>query len=144
MSATITAIVFGGCFGLGIFLVAVGFTRKPPAAADSPAKQKLKKFKAKGPKTDLQTQITENVTQIALAAGLAAGGWLLTGWYAAAATGLVAGWAGPRIVQAPVKRRQRTEEIEAYSQWAEQIRDLVGVSGSLFEAVTLSSINARN
>ncbi len=56
--------------------------------------------------------------------------------------GATAGVMGPVMWRAPRKRRDFTDEIEAYSQWTEQIRDLVAASGSLFEAVTLSAEQA--
>ena len=80
--------------------------------------------------------------QLLLAAALGLGGWYVTGWVAAGLVGAMAGWTGPLMVQAPKKRHAVTDEIEAYSQWAEQVRDLVGASGSLFEAVVLSAGNA--
>ena len=56
--------------------------------------------------------------------------------------GLTAGVMGPMMWRAPRRRRAFTDEIEAYSQWTEQIRDLVAASGSLFEAVTLTAEQA--
>ena len=134
------AVLLGAALGVGLFAVVVGFTRKPPPTRKAPLK--LKKFKAKGPRSVQAVKRADNTMQIALALGLGVGAWLLTGWYSTALIGAVAGWAGPQIAQAPKRRRQATEEIEAYSQWTEQIRDLVGASGSLFEAVTLSADNA--
>lgn len=135
-----TTVLLGVLLGIGLFAFVVGFTRKPAKARQSP--QRLKKFKAKGPRSARAVKRADSTMQIALSLGLGAGAWLLTGWYAAALIGVVAGWAGPQIAQAPKRRRKATEEIEAYSQWTEQIRDLVGASGSLFEAVTLSADNA--
>ena len=76
---------------------------------------------------------------IGLGAVLGFGAWYATGWVAAGIIGIAAGVMGPMMWRAPRRRRDFTDEIEAYSQWTEQIRDLVSASGSLFEAVTLSA-----
>ncbi len=133
------SLLFGLLAGLGVLAVVVSFTKKPEKAEKQ---KRLKKFKAKGAKADAQAAIAGNILQVMLGLALAAGAWFVTGWYAAVILALGAGWAGPKIVKAPKIRKQAIEEIEAYSQWAEQIRDLVSSSGSLYEAVTLSAENS--
>ena len=86
--------------------------------------------------------MNDTLAMMGLAAVLAFGAWYATGWVVAALIGLTAGVMGPIMWRAPRKRREFTNEIEAYSQWTEQIRDLVAASGSLFEAVTLSADQA--
>ena len=132
-------LLLGLLAGLGLVAITISFISKP----DKNKKQeRLKKLKAKGPRAEARQAFANNALQILLGVALAVGGWLVTGWYAAAVLGLAMGWAGPKIVRAPKIRKKAIEEIEAYSQWAEQIRDLVSSSGSLYEAVTLSSDNS--
>ena len=139
MNVPLTALL-GASLGIGLLAMLISFRGKPQGAEN--ASMRLKKFKAKGPKSARAATIANNAVQIALSLALGFGAWFFTGWYAAALMGLLTGWAGPRIAQAPSRRQKATEEIEAYSQWTEQIRDLVGASGSLFEAVTLSADSA--
>lgn len=135
MSGPVAALL-GVLLGIGFFAAVVGFTRKP--VTDKPP-LRLKDFKAKGSQS---AQRTDEVVRIVLSLLLGVGAWVVTGWYAAVLLAMMAGWAGPQIARAPKQRRDDIDEIEAYSQWTEQIRDLVGASGSLFEAVTLSADNA--
>ena len=86
--------------------------------------------------------MNDTLAMMGLGAVLAFGAWYATGWVVAALIGLTSGVMGPIMWRAPRKRREFTNEIEAYSQWTEQIRDLVAASGSLFEAVTLSADQA--
>ena len=129
----------GALGGIGLLTLALGFQRKPPKDEEQ---ARLRKFRAKGTRADARKALADRTLQIVLAFALALGGWYATGWLAAAALGAMAGYVGPLMLQAPKKRRDVTDEIEAYSQWAEQVRDLVGASGSLFEAVRLSAENA--
>ena len=125
--------------GIGLFVVIISFREKPEKEK---TQVRLKKFKAKGPRSQATATLTNNALQVIITAALAFGAWYLTGWYAAALLTAGAGWAGPKMAKAPGLRKKATEEIEAYSQWAEQIRDLVSSSGSLYEAVTLSADNS--
>ena len=133
------AILMGALLGIGLFTAVIGFTRKPVKAKKA---SRLKKFKAKGSRSAQSVKRTDDTVRIALTIVLGLAAWLTTGWLVAALLAMVAGWTGPQIAQAPKRRKEAIDEIEAYSQWTEQIRDLVGASGSLFEAVTLSADNA--
>ena len=133
------AVLLGAMVGVGVLVVALGFRQKPPKEEQL---ARLRTFRAKGTRADVRKALTEKGVQLLLAFVLALGAWSTTGWLAAAVLGAMAGWVGPLMVQAPKRRRALTDEIESYSQWAEQVRDLVGASGSLFEAVTLSAENA--
>ena len=132
-------ILLGALAGIGLLTFALGFRRKPPKADEQ---VRLRKYRAKGTRVQAQKKLADNMLQVVLAVAFAAGAWYVTGWIVGALLGFVAGFVGPMMIQAPKKRQAVTDEIEAYSQWAEQIRDLVGASGSLFEAVSLSAGNA--
>ena len=132
-------IFLGALGGIGLLTLGLGFQRKPPKDEEQ---VRLRKFRAKGTRTEARKALADRMSQLVLAFLLALAGWYVTGWLAAAVLGAMAGYVGPLMVQGPKKRRDATDEIEAYSQWAEQVRDLVGASGSLFEAVTLSAANA--
>ncbi|MDE0654219.1 MAG: type II secretion system F family protein [bacterium] len=132
-------IVLGALVGIGLLTIALGVRGKSPTDKEQ---TRLKKFRAKGSREEAGKLLAERLLQLVLAVLLGLGGWSATGWLAAGLLGAMAGWVGPLMLQAPKKRRAVTDEIEAYSQWAEQVRDLVGASGSLFEAVTLSAGNA--
>ena len=133
------AILLGALGGIGLLTVALGLRPKP---AKDPEQERLRKFRAKGTRAEARKALADQMLQLVLAVALGLGGWWVTGWAAAGLVGAMAGWMGPLMVQAPKKRHAVTDEIEAYSQWAEQVRDLVGASGSLFEAVVLSADNA--
>ena len=132
-------ILLGALAGIGLLTVALAFRPKPPK---DPEQERLRKFRAKGTRAEARKALADRMLQLVLAVALGLGGWWVTGWAAAGLVGAMAGWAGPLMFQAPRKRHAVTDEIEAYSQWAEQVRDLVGASGSLFEAVVLSADNA--
>ena len=132
-------ILLGALAGIGLLTFALGFRRKPPKAEEQ---VRLRKHRAKGTRVQAQKKLADNMLQVVLAVAFAAAAWYVTGWIVGALLGFVAGFVGPMMIRAPKKRQAVTDEIEAYSQWAEQIRDLVGASGSLFEAVSLSAGNA--
>ena len=133
------AVLLGALAGIGLLTVALALRPRQPQAV---AQARLRKFRAKGSRAEARKVLAENSLTILLAAALGAGGWALTGWPVAGLLGALAGISVPRMLRAPRKRQDITDEIEAYSQWAEQIRDLVSATGSLFEAVTLSAENA--
>ncbi len=134
-----TAAFLGAIVGIGLLTIALGFQRKPP---EDEEQVRLRKFRAKGTRAEARKALADRMLQLVLAVALGLGSWYATGWAAAAVLGAMAGYVGPLMLQGPKKRRDVTDEIEAYCQWAEQVRDLVGASGSLFEAVTLSAENA--
>ena len=133
------AILFGALVGVGLLATVFAFRARPPAASKQVS---LRRFKAKGTRAEYRKLVAENALHVALGVALGVGAWLVTGWPVGGLLGLFAGLLGPRMLRAPRRRREITDEIEAYSQWAEQIRDLVGASGSLYEAVVLSAGNA--
>ena len=132
-------IFLGALAGVGLLTIALGLRRRAPKDEEQ---ARLKKFRAKGTREEARKALADKGLQLTLAVLLGLGGWYMTGWPAAGVLGAMAGFTGPLILQAPKKRHAVTDEIESYSQWAEQVRDLVGASGSLFEAVTLSAENA--
>ena len=134
-----TVLFLGAIAGIGVLTLALGFRRK---SSQDEEQVRLKRFRARGTRADARKALAERGLQLALALALGLGGWYVTGWAAAGVLGAMAGYVGPLMLQAPQKRKAVADEIEAYSQWAEQVRDLVGASGSLFEAVTLSAENA--
>ena len=136
---TPATVLLGALGGIGLLTMILAFRARPEKGK---AQVRLRKFRAKGTRLDARKVLAENTLQVVLGAGLAAGGWFVTGWPVAVLLGLLAGVLGPRMLKAPKSRQQVTDEIEAYSQWAEQIRDLVSASGSLHEAVALSAENA--
>ena len=131
--------LLGALVGIGLLTMVAAFRARPPASA---TRVRLRKFRAKGTRQQARKLLIENALTIVLAGALAVGGYFVTGWPVAALLGLLAGLLGPRMLRAPKRRQNVTEEIEAYSQWTEQIRDLVGASGSLYEAVVLSADNS--
>ncbi|MCY4101807.1 MAG: type II secretion system F family protein [bacterium] len=142
---SLTVAFLGALAGLGLLVCALAFRPKPPKS-EAPKQERgqaaLRRFRARGTRAEARRALAGRSLQIALAGGFAVAGWLVTGWPVAAMLGAVAGFVGPQVMQAPRARRAVADEIEAYSQWAEQVRDLVRASGSLFEAVTLSADNA--
>lgn len=136
---TLLVPLLGALAGIGVLVFALAFRPKP---SQGEQQARLRKFRAKGTRADARKALADKGGQLALAAALGFVAWYATGWPAAGLLGALAGFVGPLMLQAPRRRRAVTDEIEAYSQWAEQVRDLVGASGSLFEAVTLSAENA--
>ena len=132
----LAAVVFGALVGIGIFAVVLGVQKRP---VPETTKLRLRKFRSKAASVELSGSVSDTFLMMGLSALLAFGAWSATGWLAAAAIGATAGVIGPQMWQAPRQRQKITDEIEAYSQWTEQIRDLVAASGSLFEAVTLTA-----
>ncbi|WP_419553046.1 type II secretion system F family protein [Candidatus Poriferisodalis sp.] len=103
---------------------------------------RLREFRASNMRSRNSDAATQMLITVALTAALGFGAWYATGWPVAALLGGAAGVVTPKMIAAPRQRRAVADEIEAYSQWTEQIRDLVSASGSLFEAVTLSAPSA--
>ena len=134
----LAAVLFGALVGVGLFAVVLGSQKRPVREKHA----RLRKFRSQAARIELSSSTNDTLAMLGLGAVLAFGAWYATGWPVAALMGLTAGVMGPMMWRAPRKRRAFTDEIEAYSQWTEQIRDLVAASGSLFEAVTLSSDQA--
>jgi|GEM_PF-202943 len=134
----LAAMVLGALAGVGLFTAVLGLQERP--ARDKPSR--LREFRSKAAGVELSSSANDTLAMIGLGAVLAFGAWYATGWVVAGLLGATAGVMGPMMWRAPRKRRDFIDEIEAYSQWTEQIRDLVAASGSLFEAVTLSADQA--
>ena len=134
----LAAVLCGALVGVGLFTAVLGLQRRP--VRDRQAR--LREFRSRGAQVKLSSSSSDTLTMAGLSAALGLGAWYATGWPAAAVIGATAGIMGPMMRRAPRKRRAYTDEIEAYSQWTEQIRDMVSASGSLFEAVTVSAEQA--
>ena len=134
----LAAVLFGALAGVGLFAVVVGSQKRPVRQKQA----RLRQFRSQAARIELSSSTNDTLAMMGLGAVLAFGAWYATGWPVAALMGLAAGVMGPMMWRAPRKRRDFTDEIEAYSQWTEQIKDLVAASGSLFEAVTLTADQA--
>ena len=134
----LAAVLFGALAGVGLFAAVLGLQKRPVREKQA----RLRKFRSQAARIELSSSMNDTLAMIGLGAVLAFGAWYATGWVVAGLIGATAGVMGPMMWRAPRKRRAFTDEIEAYSQWTEQIRDLVAASGSLFEAVTLSADQA--
>ena len=134
----LAAVLFGALVGVGLFAVVLGSQKRPVREKQA----RLRQFRSRAARIELSSSTNDTLAMLGLGAVLAFGAWYATGWPVAALIGLTAGVMGPMMWRAPRKRRAFTDEIEAYSQWTEQIRDLVAASGSLFEAVTLTAEQA--
>ena len=124
--------------GVGLFAVVLGSQKRPVREKQA----RLSQFRSRAARIELSSSTNDTLAMLGLGAVLAVGAWYATGWPVAALMGLTTGVMGPLMWRAPRRRRAFTDEIEAYSQWTEQIRDLVAASGSLFEAVTLTADQA--
>ena len=143
--ASLTVVFLGALVGLGLLVCVLAFRPRPPKEETDKQESKqlsLRRFRAKGTRAEARLALARRALQLSLAGGFGIAGWFVTGWPVAAILGAVAGFVGPQVMRAPRARRAVADEIEAYSQWTEQVRDLVRASGSLFEAVTLSADNA--
>lgn len=134
----LAVIGLGALMGLGLFATVLGLQERPVTEKQMP----LRRFRARASHIEVSSSLKDLLVMAVLGAGLAFGAWYATGWLVAALIGLTAGVIGPMMWRAPRRRREFTDEIEAYSQWTGQIKDLVQASGSLFEAVTLSAEQA--
>ena len=134
----LAAVLFGALAGVGLFTAIIGLQERPVAEKSG----RLRQFRARAASMELSSSASDTLTMVGLGAALGFGAWYATGWVVAGLIGITAGVMGPMMWRAPRRRREFTAEIEAYSQWTEQIRDLVSASGSLFEAVTLSADQA--
>ena len=134
----LAAVVCGALVGVGLFAAVLGLQKQPVREKQA----RLSEFRAQATRIELSSSMNDTLAMIGLAAVLGFGAWYATGWLAAGVIGVTSGVMGPMMFRAPRRRRDFTDEVEAYSQWTEQIRDLVSASGSLFEAVTLSADQA--
>ena len=134
----LAAVLFGALVGVGLFAVLLGSQKRPVREKQA----RLSQFRSRAARIELSSSTNDTLAMLGLGAVLAVGAWYATGWPVAALMGLTTGVMGPMMWRAPRRRRAFTDEIEAYSQWTEQIRDLVAASGSLFEAVTLTADQA--
>ena len=132
---SLAVIALGAFGGLGVLSVVVGL-RKTSSGAPQ---RRLRDFQAKNLQARAAGIDSQLLIGLGLAVLLALGVWRATGWPVGLLIGAGSGLVAPRMFAAPRRRQAVADEIEAYSQWTEQIRDLVAASGSLFEAVTLSA-----
>ena len=131
------AIALGTMAGLGLATAILGLRRWPERVGP-----RIRTFRPKSMRTRFTGLSTQHLLSAGLAAALGLGAFTATGWPVAALIGAAAGAVGPRMYAAPRQRQAAADEIEAYSQWTEQLRDLVAASGSLYEAVALSAPSA--
>ncbi|MXW60240.1 MAG: type II secretion system F family protein [Acidimicrobiales bacterium] len=122
---------------MGFVTVLAGLTRQPERTAP-----RMRTYRQRLSRMQRPAQQTQRVLSTVLAVVLGWGAWISTGWLVAGLLGAASGITAPLLVAAPRRRRAAVDEIEAYSQWTEQLRDLVQASGSLLEAVVLSAANA--
>ena len=132
---TLAPVLLGATAGIGLFAMVVGLQSRPVPEKHG----RLRRFQSRATSVKLSSSASDAAAMAVLAAVLGFGAWYATGWLVAPVMGAAAGVMGPVMWRAPAKRRDFIDEIEAYSLWTEQIRDLVAASGSLFEAVTLSA-----
>jgi len=138
-------VALGALAGLGAFAAVVGVRARPDAGQESPedgAGARLRDFKSRALSVELSSSSNDYLLMAGLGAAFGVGAFYATGWAVAGLLGATAGVMGPIMFRAPRNRQNFIAEIEAYSQWTEQVRDLVAASGSLFEAVTLSADQA--
>lgn len=136
----LAAVALGALAGIGVFAVVLGLQARPVGESDTQAK--LRAFKSRASSVELSASTNDYLLMAGLGGAFGFGAWYATGWVVAGLLGVTAGVMGPVMWRAPRKRQDFIAEIEAYSQWTEQVRDLVAASGSLFEAVTLSAEQA--
>lgn len=129
------SVVFGAVAGLGVATLCIGMCKLPTRLPQ----QRLRNFRSKSLRARSQSIDPELLLGAGMSVLLAVGAWYATGWPVGALIGAGTGLIAPKMFAVPRRRRAVADEIEAYSQWTEQIRDLVSASGSLFEAVTLSA-----
>ena len=134
----LAAVGLGALAGVGVFTAVMGLQARP----ERDARARLRDFQARAASVELSSSTNENLLMAGLGAAFGFGAWYATGWVVAGLLGAAGGVMGPIMYRAPRKRQEFIAEIEAYSQWTEQVRDLVSASGSLFEAVTLSADQA--
>jgi len=77
--------------------------------------------------------------RLALAAGGGIGLWLLSGWPVGIIASATAGFVAPTLVGAKQRRQAAIAKIEAIAGWAEQLRDTIGASAGLQEAITVTA-----
>ena len=135
---SLASLAFGAFAGLGVVMLLVGMRKRPVRARAL----RLRSFRSKDLYARASVVNRQLLGSVGLAALLAFGAWVATGWLAAALIGGAAGYVTPKMLVVPRQRRAVADEIEAYSQWTEQLRDLVAASGSLLEALTLSAPSA--
>ena len=133
----LAAVALGAVVGLGMAVAAAGLQRWPERTGT-----RVRSFRPKSMRPQLKGLSTQHLLAVGLAAALALGAFAATGWPVALLIGAATGLVGPKMYQAPRQRRAAADEVEAYSQWTEQLRDLVAASGSLYEAVALSADSA--
>ncbi|WP_419910555.1 type II secretion system F family protein [Candidatus Poriferisodalis sp.] len=135
---SLAAVLLGMVAAFGAIALLIGVRKRQPQAS----RQRLRDFRSR--RLDLRSANVDmtHLTGAALAAVLALGTWYATGWPVSILLGAAAGWVAPKMFATPRRRRAVADEIEAYSQWTEHLRDLVGASGSIYEAVTLSAPTA--
>ncbi len=125
MGDAVVALVCGAGFGVGLLLVVLGLRgvwRSPgellPGGWSPPDRLRLR---------------------AGLAVGAAVALFALTGWPAAALFAAIAGFAAPTLVGAERRRREEVARIEAIAAWAEQLRDTIGASAGLQEAIAVTA-----
>ena len=128
------AVVYGLTAALGILVLALGCRRVPKRSGP-----RLQKFRSKSMRRELSNISTEHMVALGLAGALGFGAYVATGWPVAALVGAAAGALAPKMYLAPKQRQAAADEIEAYAQWTDQLRDLVAASGSIYEAVQMSA-----
>ncbi len=125
------ALVLGAIFGSGLMLIVLGI-RGVDAKAESAERssqgvmQWLRRF--------------ENLElRLAAAVFAAFAVWYLSRWPIGILLAIGGGLAGPSLAGAKRRRQAAMAKVEAVAAWAEQLRDIIGTSSGLQEAIAASS-----
>ncbi len=128
MSQILVVMLAGTGFGLGLLLIIIGLrgvegSRRPPP-------------------TELY-RVRLGFDRLRLRLALAALGavvlWVLSGWPVGALLATTGGFVAPTLAGAKARRQASIAKIEAIAGWAEQLRDTIGASAGLQEAIAVTA-----
>lgn len=125
MGELLIALAAGLGFGVGVLLMVLGLWGAAPADHDRPS--------------TLLPRVDRWRLRLGLAVGGALASLLATGWPVALLLGAVAGFVAPTLIGAKRRRQAEIDKIEAIAGWAEQLRDTIGASAGLQEAIAVTA-----
>ncbi|MCP4224479.1 MAG: type II secretion protein F [Actinomycetia bacterium] len=125
MSQILVVMLAGTGFGLGLLLIILGLRgiEVPEATARHGERFGLDRLRLR----------------LTLAAFGAVILWALSGWPVGALLAASGGFIAPTLVGAKARRQASIAKIEAIAGWAEQLRDTIGASAGLQEAIVVTA-----
>lgn len=121
------SLLLGALCGIGLLLVVAGLRGVIPRTEDGPVREPL------------SARVEDLNQRVAIAVAAVLVVWFLSQWPVGIVLAACGGLTAPTLAGAKRRRLAAIAKTEAIASWAEQLRDIIGTSAGLQEAISASS-----